>query len=64
MLLSRHPFDEIPALRAAEKFAPAVVALPFGDAVLAVFGANTQPMTVARFEPGTAPLMREYPPAS
>lgn len=62
MLLSRHPFDEIPALRAAEKFAPAVVALPFGDAVLAVFGANTQPMTVARFEPGTAPLMREYPP--
>ncbi len=39
------------------------MALPFGDAVLAVFGANTQPMTVARFAAGAAPLVREYPVA-
>ncbi|MBK6519382.1 MAG: hypothetical protein IPM79_13790 [Polyangiaceae bacterium] len=63
MLLARHALPEIPALAAADKYAPAAVALPFGDAVLAIFGAHTQPMTVARFAPGSAPLVREYPAA-
>jgi hypothetical protein len=61
MLLARYPLPDIPALSAAEKWVPTTVALPFGDALLAVFGANTGPMTVARFASGAAELVREYP---
>lgn len=63
MLLARYTLPDIPALAAADKWAPAAVALPFGDAVLAVFGANTQPMTVVRFAPGAEPRVREFPAA-
>jgi hypothetical protein len=61
VLLARYPLPDIPALSAAEKWVPTTVALPFGDALLAVFGANTGPMTVARFAAGAAELVREYP---
>jgi hypothetical protein len=61
MLLARHSLPDIPALRAAEKWKPAAVALPLGDSVLGVFGALKTPMTVVRWSPGAEPLVREYP---
>src|SRR5262245_1574971 len=61
MLFARYSLPAVPTLTAAEKLGPVAVALPLGDAVLAVFAAYTQTMAIARFAPGAEPFVREYP---
>lgn len=61
MLIARHALPEVTALSAAEKFKPSAVALPIGDAVIGVFGANATPMSVVRWSAGADPVVREYP---
>lgn len=60
ILLARYALPPIPALSAPEKLGPNAVALPFGDAVLAVFGARMTPTTIIKWSGETAEH-REYP---